>query len=660
MKTDPAVVRAAISGNPQAFSTLLQAHTALVYGIALATAGRLGVAEEAAQEVFLHAWRNISTLREPEHFTAWLRQLARNRCIQLARREDRRRRTVVADTDAVERQGDPRDPLQAIEDEAALAEALEALEPHDREVLVLYYLEEQSTREVAEALGLGEPAVRKRISRARGRLRDGLDARMAFLPLLLPGAAFHERVLARLELPGRSLLPRHLAMGAGGVLAAGAALWLALAPSPKTVRAIDPLLLGESEVDAQAEVAPEELPDTARRQRARERLDARRQALRERHEEGLPSFEADLTKLVLATLPEDLDPLSSSAPSHQRVVSLVHDPLFFQDADGSWQSELVDTHTVRGTVLTLTLAPQQWHDDTEVSGADVCATVARIQRLQTPRAEAWAAGLVDCSHRGRTATLTVQGDADPRALASFALQPAHALGRGIGTGPFRAQQGRRSVRLTAVDDRAPIRELDWRAAGDPYVAMRTVDNGGALGVLDVPPSIASLVEERPDVTLRARPDITRATLSLSETGALAEPVFREAIDAALDRDELCRLVQPLPCEPLAGTSRSVPDVLSPVTEQVAGRWGAPGLLSLTTTTELGKYWLVPLGNQLVRNGLTVETTRRVPPRDAGGFDAVLTEDGEGLALAKLGELDAWHPDAIALATWLEQRWKRGR
>jgi RNA polymerase sigma-70 factor (ECF subfamily) len=59
---------------------------------------------------------------------------------------------------------------------------LERLPAGDREVLVLRHLEQMPVREVAAVLGVGEGAVRMRLVRALGRLRDLLDHEMGELP----------------------------------------------------------------------------------------------------------------------------------------------------------------------------------------------------------------------------------------------------------------------------------------------------------------------------------------------------------------------------------------------------------------------------------------------------------------------------------------------
>lgn len=137
--------------------------------------GWSGDSDDILQEVFLAAWRKAGAFRGNGSLEGWLRRLAVNRC-----RNHHRARAAFArmlgraasrsKTATVNR------PSQEEPDLDELRAALAKLKGPDRAVLVLFYLEELSGEQVAEALGVRLEAVHVRLHRARCRLRELLQA----------------------------------------------------------------------------------------------------------------------------------------------------------------------------------------------------------------------------------------------------------------------------------------------------------------------------------------------------------------------------------------------------------------------------------------------------------------------------------------------------
>ena len=225
---EPHVVAAA-RGDREAFAHLVEATSGVVCAIALAIVRDVETSRDVAQDVFLAAWRDLKKLRNPASFLPWLRQLTRNRAHHVLRGEVRRRRRQVDDrTDALlAAAADPHpsavDRLVVEEERAALERALDELPDAAREVVVLYYREGCSVRQVADLLGLSEAAVKQRLARARAQVRDALLERAGgALRATAPGAAFTATVMLALSLAAPSTAA---AAGLGlGKLAAGSKL----------------------------------------------------------------------------------------------------------------------------------------------------------------------------------------------------------------------------------------------------------------------------------------------------------------------------------------------------------------------------------------------------------------------------------------------------
>src|SRR5690606_14557838 len=180
---------------------------------------------------FLAAWQNLRRLQNPSSFLPWLRQITRN----LARDHLRASRhrpldgegAEIAISLAADPSPTPAQQLDQDEREQAAAELIAALPEDSREVLLLYYREGQSSRQVATLLGLSDAAVRKRLSRARQGLRDDLLRRFGeFARSSAPTAAFTTIISTALVAASPPAAAKGIiaAAAAGGAKAAGKVL----------------------------------------------------------------------------------------------------------------------------------------------------------------------------------------------------------------------------------------------------------------------------------------------------------------------------------------------------------------------------------------------------------------------------------------------------
>jgi RNA polymerase sigma factor (sigma-70 family) len=196
-------VRAAAGGDRSAFHRLVVATRNTVASIAGAMVKDPTLAEDVAQDVYLSAWRDLPKLREATSFLPWIRQLTRNQAAMALRGRGRRRdRIEVVDPDdllaaAADPRPDAMERLLEKERRAAVQAAVDALPRGSREVVLLYYREGESVRQVAELLDLSETAVKQRLYRARKRLEASLVNQVKETA---PGPAFTAAVMGALTL----------------------------------------------------------------------------------------------------------------------------------------------------------------------------------------------------------------------------------------------------------------------------------------------------------------------------------------------------------------------------------------------------------------------------------------------------------------------------
>ncbi|GAB3056370.1 RNA polymerase sigma factor [Stenotrophomonas tumulicola] len=196
-------LRAAAGGCQHAYGRIVLACQNTVTAIALAITGDRQASEDIAQDAFVRGWQQLHQLRNPSSFLPWLRQITRNLARDWLRSQRGRPLSGEAAELAISMAADPApdaaDRLQRIEEEVAAEDIISALPEDSREVLLLYYREGQRSQQVAGLLGLSDAAVRKRLSRARGMVRDGLLQRFGeFARSTAPSAAFATTVVSML------------------------------------------------------------------------------------------------------------------------------------------------------------------------------------------------------------------------------------------------------------------------------------------------------------------------------------------------------------------------------------------------------------------------------------------------------------------------------
>ena len=137
--------------------------------------------EEAAQDTFVQAWRNLDRFRGDAAPFTWLYRIAVNEALQRARRKRLDTRPLDDELTDAETAGapSPLPPDLAVEDREVhefLAARLRELPLEFRAPLVLRDLEGWSNQEVADLLDVSVAAAKSRIHRARMRIRDDLES----------------------------------------------------------------------------------------------------------------------------------------------------------------------------------------------------------------------------------------------------------------------------------------------------------------------------------------------------------------------------------------------------------------------------------------------------------------------------------------------------
>ena len=200
---DTELVSKSLTGNRDAFGQIVARYQSLVWSLAYSATGSLSRSEDLAQETFVTAWRQLSTLREPENLRSWLCRIARNLTCDELRQQGREPSHEAAGLEEISESPapgpQPAEQTISNEESAILWRSLERIPEIYREPLVLFYREHQSIAAVAQSLDLTEDAVKQRLSRGRKMLHEQV---LAFVEVALektsPGKNFTLGVIAAL------------------------------------------------------------------------------------------------------------------------------------------------------------------------------------------------------------------------------------------------------------------------------------------------------------------------------------------------------------------------------------------------------------------------------------------------------------------------------
>jgi RNA polymerase sigma-70 factor (ECF subfamily) len=178
------IIASVLAGNTHEFHDLIRPHERSVYIMALSLLHNEADAEDAAQEAFLKAFRNLANFRGEAKFSTWLVSITLNE----ARSRLRSRKNVKMESldDPPEGQGQispallrdwreiPSEALERKEVRHLLQQAITDLPLIYRQVFLLRDVEELSVNESAEALGITVASVKVRLHRARIMLQKKL------------------------------------------------------------------------------------------------------------------------------------------------------------------------------------------------------------------------------------------------------------------------------------------------------------------------------------------------------------------------------------------------------------------------------------------------------------------------------------------------------
>ena len=167
-QTQEQLVEQARQGSIDSFGKLYEQYYNGIVALAYSTLGEMGLAEDAAQETFAIACRDLMRLRDNSKFGSWLAGICRNISRQMMKKEQKlievRDRQYVTDNNEISEVGQ------------VIKEAVRLLRPKYREPIVLRYYDNLSYEKISNILCISQVAVNGRILRAKQKIARQLKS----------------------------------------------------------------------------------------------------------------------------------------------------------------------------------------------------------------------------------------------------------------------------------------------------------------------------------------------------------------------------------------------------------------------------------------------------------------------------------------------------
>lgn len=186
-RTDADLIASILSSSPNDFKILMERYQQRIFAYLFRF---LYQDEQAAlditQEVFIKVYEKLGTVDTNRPLQPWIYRVAHNQAANYLRTVSRRKESYLLDQHWDKISGDEGwDSLEAEEERLHVLGALDLIDSKYREVLVLYYFEERSYKEIAEIINTSTNTVGTFIARGKKQLKKQLDGKILQSSLLL-------------------------------------------------------------------------------------------------------------------------------------------------------------------------------------------------------------------------------------------------------------------------------------------------------------------------------------------------------------------------------------------------------------------------------------------------------------------------------------------
>ena len=201
---DARLVHRFLTGDEDAFNTLVKKYQKNVHALAWRKVGDFHIAEELTQDTFLKAYAKLATLKNPRRFAGWLYVIANRLCIAWHRKQKPPMESLettsgdeIAESSYRHYEDKQREEASVEYRRGRVKNLLEKLPESERTVMTLHYLGEMTSKAISEFLGVSPNTVKSRLQRARNRLKEQEDMIRETLGSVHLPTTFTENIMRR-------------------------------------------------------------------------------------------------------------------------------------------------------------------------------------------------------------------------------------------------------------------------------------------------------------------------------------------------------------------------------------------------------------------------------------------------------------------------------
>ena len=172
MKELTLLVTRAKKGDLDAYGQIVRRFQDMAYGFGFSILGDFHLAQDAAQEAFIEAYRQLGQLEKPAAFPGWFRKIVFKHCDRIMRNKTVPTTSLDAAAGIAANNTQPIAAAEKYEMKEKILEAIKTLPEHQRTATTLFYINGYSQKEVAAFLDVPVPTVKKRLHDSRKKLKE--------------------------------------------------------------------------------------------------------------------------------------------------------------------------------------------------------------------------------------------------------------------------------------------------------------------------------------------------------------------------------------------------------------------------------------------------------------------------------------------------------
>lgn len=176
-KTEEEIINSVLEGNVEAFRILIEKYQKPIFRLAWSFLGSREEAEDALQEIFVRVFKRLGSFDPSKKFYPWLYGVARNflRTRYAANAKKSEKQIPMEGDYRSETYRAPEDHAERMDTASRIRHGVEGLPEKLKEVILLFYFEELTVKEISVTLGVSEENVKSRLFRGRKKLRKGFE-----------------------------------------------------------------------------------------------------------------------------------------------------------------------------------------------------------------------------------------------------------------------------------------------------------------------------------------------------------------------------------------------------------------------------------------------------------------------------------------------------